>query len=125
MTSTSSSPDLVLERFSENCSKYAAKTLFSFLSPGLDGGRIQKSYTYAAFETESSDLAQRLLESGLKRGDRALLVYPPSLEFMMAFLACLKAGVVAVPGALMHFLHRHYVDCHNDKKISYSLMFLI
>ena len=28
---------------------------------------------------------------------RALLVYPPSLDFMLAFLACLKAGVVAVP----------------------------
>jgi acyl-CoA synthetase (AMP-forming)/AMP-acid ligase II len=28
---------------------------------------------------------------------RALLVYPPSLDFMIAFLACLKVGVVAVP----------------------------
>lgn len=28
---------------------------------------------------------------------RALLVYPPSLDFAIAFLACLKAGVVAVP----------------------------
>lgn len=28
---------------------------------------------------------------------RAVLVYPPSLDFMVAFLACLKAGVVAVP----------------------------
>ena len=28
---------------------------------------------------------------------RALLVYPPSLDFMLAFLGCLKAGVVAVP----------------------------
>ena len=29
--------------------------------------------------------------------ERALLVYPPSLDFMVAFLSCLKAGVVAVP----------------------------
>ena len=28
---------------------------------------------------------------------RAVLVYPPSLDFMVAFLACLKVGVVAVP----------------------------
>jgi acyl-CoA synthetase (AMP-forming)/AMP-acid ligase II len=27
----------------------------------------------------------------------ALLVYPPSLDFIVAFLACLKAGVIAVP----------------------------
>ena len=28
---------------------------------------------------------------------RAILVYPPSVDYMVAFLACLKAGVVAVP----------------------------
>jgi acyl-CoA synthetase (AMP-forming)/AMP-acid ligase II len=30
-------------------------------------------------------------------GDRALLLHPPGLEFIAAFLACLAAGVVAVP----------------------------
>jgi acyl-CoA synthetase (AMP-forming)/AMP-acid ligase II len=30
-------------------------------------------------------------------GDRALLLYPPGLEFIAAFLGCLAAGVVAVP----------------------------
>ena len=34
---------------------------------------------------------------GRKPGDRALLLYPPGLEFIEAFLACLAAGVVAVP----------------------------
>lgn len=28
---------------------------------------------------------------------RAVLVYPPSLDYMVAFLACLKAGIIAVP----------------------------
>ena len=28
---------------------------------------------------------------------RAVLVYPPSLDFIISFLACLKAGIVAVP----------------------------
>ena len=28
---------------------------------------------------------------------RVLLVYPPSLDFIVAFLACLKAGLIAVP----------------------------
>jgi len=30
-------------------------------------------------------------------GERALLVYPPGLEFISGFLGCLYAGVVAVP----------------------------
>ena len=29
--------------------------------------------------------------------DRAVLVYPPSLDFIIAFIACLKAGIIAVP----------------------------
>ncbi len=30
-------------------------------------------------------------------GDRVLLVYPPSLDFIVAFIACLRASIVAVP----------------------------
>lgn len=34
---------------------------------------------------------------GLARGDRAILIYPPSLAFVEAFIACLYAGVIPVP----------------------------
>jgi acyl-CoA synthetase (AMP-forming)/AMP-acid ligase II len=94
---TNPSPDLVLDRLAKNIDKDGSKTLFTFLGPGLDGGRVQKSYTYSAFAQETSNLAQRLLESGLKQGDRALLVYPPSLDFIVAFFACIKSGIIAVP----------------------------
>ena len=33
-------------------------------------------------------------------GGRALLLYPPGLEFIAAFFGCLYAGVVAVPAYL-------------------------
>ena len=33
-------------------------------------------------------------------GERALLLYPPGLEFIAAFFGCLYAGVVAVPAYL-------------------------
>lgn len=90
-------PDLFLTRFATNVSKNGGKELFSFLGPGLDGGRIQKSHTYESFDRETSNLARHLLGSGLRQGDRALLVYPPSLDFMASFFACAKAGIVAVP----------------------------
>ncbi|HET6880275.1 MAG TPA: aminotransferase class I/II-fold pyridoxal phosphate-dependent enzyme [Pirellulales bacterium] len=41
-------------------------------------------------------IAIRLAEE-LRPGDRALLLYPQGLEFLCAFLACLAAGVIAVP----------------------------
>jgi acyl-CoA synthetase (AMP-forming)/AMP-acid ligase II len=40
------------------------------------------------------------LRSVCARGDRALLLYPPGLEFLGAFFGCLYAGVVAVPAPL-------------------------
>ena len=33
----------------------------------------------------------------MRPGDRALLLYPPGLDFIAAFFGCLYAGVVAVP----------------------------
>jgi acyl-CoA synthetase (AMP-forming)/AMP-acid ligase II/acyl carrier protein len=89
---------LLLDQLEENAAKHPNKTVFSFLSPGLNGGRISASLTYAELQQQTTDLAQRLLsQGGLSKGDRALLVYPPSLEYSVAFLACLQAGIVAVP----------------------------
>ena len=36
-------------------------------------------------------------EMGLRPGDRAVLLYPPGQEFILAFVGCIFAGVVAVP----------------------------
>lgn len=59
-------------------------------------------------EDETSSLTYHELHEGAKRigayladkipvGERLLLLYPPGLEFVKAFLGCLYAGVVAVP----------------------------
>jgi acyl-CoA synthetase (AMP-forming)/AMP-acid ligase II len=69
-TSAASSGDLLLDRFAKNVAKQPSKAIFSFIAPGLDGGRIQKSFTYDELAKETSALAQRLLEAGLKKGDR-------------------------------------------------------
>lgn len=54
--------------------------------------------TYKELNDRTTLIASVIVDKGgLQRGDRAVLVYPPSLDFMIAFLACLKAGVIAVP----------------------------
>lgn len=60
---------------------------------------LEKTLTYKELDKETTRVARIIVssEGNLQRGDRAVLVYPPSLDFMIAFLACLKAGVVAVP----------------------------
>ncbi len=69
----------------------------------------QKAYTFLQDkETESDtltyqelDLKARAIAASLQSlgasGKRALLLYPPGLEFIAAFFGCLYAGVVAVP----------------------------
>jgi acyl-CoA synthetase (AMP-forming)/AMP-acid ligase II len=94
-------PDLLLlERLSQNAARFPDKMAISFLDPGPNGGILQPSprWTYLALEDYTDRLSQTLLTvHGIAPGDRAVLVYPPSLDFMVAFLACLKARIVAVP----------------------------
>ena len=45
----------------------------------------------------ASQSDRRWLESLHLVGERALLLYPPGLEFVPASLGCLYAGVIAVP----------------------------
>jgi acyl-CoA synthetase (AMP-forming)/AMP-acid ligase II len=52
--------------------------------------------TFAELQRRAHAVARRLARRTV-RGDRAVLLFPPGLEFIVAFFGCLAAGVVAVP----------------------------
>jgi acyl-CoA synthetase (AMP-forming)/AMP-acid ligase II len=52
--------------------------------------------TYGELHRRARAIAARLANR-VARGDRALLLFPPGLEFVVAFFGCLAAGVIAVP----------------------------
>mmetsp|Transcript_28439 Transcript_28439/g.33085 ORF Transcript_28439/g.33085 Transcript_28439/m.33085 type:complete len:818 (-) Transcript_28439:80-2533(-) len=89
--------DSLLERLEKNTIQSPNKEALLFLESGVNGGTIQKKFTYQDVWDETEILAENLLAQGIKQGDLAVLVYPPSLEFIIAFIACVKAGIVAVP----------------------------
>ena len=61
-------------------------------------GRITDEYTYGEFDRTTRAAASMLLtHHQLKPGDRALLVYQPGLDFIVAFFACMRAGILSVP----------------------------
>src|SRR5215471_7692781 len=62
--------------------------------PDRGGGRHQ--ITYAELYRRARALALRLAVHG-RSGDRAVLLFPPGLDFVVAFFGCLLAGVIAVP----------------------------
>ena len=68
-----------------------------FLTFLADGDRPEETITFGALETRVRLVAAALRDGGAAPGDRALLLYPQGPDFVVAFLACLAAGVIAVP----------------------------
>src|SRR5579864_4609900 len=56
----------------------------------------QSSLTYGELDFQARSIAG-LLQGLEAQGNRALLLYPPGLEFIAAFFGCLYAGIIAVP----------------------------
>jgi amino acid adenylation domain-containing protein/non-ribosomal peptide synthase protein (TIGR01720 family) len=61
-----------------------------------DDGREVEEISYRDLDRRARAIAARLQAAGL-RGERALLLYPPGLDFIVGFFGCLYAGVIAVP----------------------------
>ncbi len=87
--------DLLRFRASEEPTKVA----YTFL---VDGEREGARITYADLDRSARAIAATLRDGGVQPGDRALLLYPPGLDFIGAFFGCLYAGVVAVPSFPPH-----------------------
>lgn len=61
-----------------------------------DGENEELKITYAELQQRVRTIAAELIRQGLV-GERVLLLYPPGLEFVEGFYACLAAGAVATP----------------------------
>jgi len=59
-------------------------------------GSERLSLTFAELCANAETLARRLAEQA-QIGDRAILLFSPGLDLIVGFLACLLAGVIAVP----------------------------
>lgn len=66
---------------------------YSYLEDGED---TSTSITYGEFFSKTRDVASKLNEHA-SPGDRILLLYPSCVDYMVAFFACLYAGMIAVP----------------------------
>ncbi|MDZ8184102.1 MAG: amino acid adenylation domain-containing protein [Nostoc sp. ChiSLP02] len=82
----------VIELLRFRSSTQPNRDAFTFL---LDGETEQTTLTYQELDRRSRQIAAQLQALGLT-GERALLLYPAGLDFLVAFFGCLYAGVVAV-----------------------------
>lgn len=67
---------------------------YTFLA---DGETESAALTYAQLDRHACAIAATLADRGAKPGDRAVLLYPPGLDFITAFFGAMYAGVIAVP----------------------------
>ncbi|MFE5140720.1 fatty acyl-AMP ligase [Streptomyces fagopyri] len=86
----------LVDLLTAHASRQPDRTAYRYLVTGDCDGEIQ-DISYGRLAERSRAVAAWLQERGLA-GSRAMLLYPPGLEFMSAYLGCLSAGVVAVPG---------------------------
>jgi acetyl-CoA synthetase len=61
----------------------------------------RRRITYQYLKEKSDDLAKGLLEQGLEPGDRVFILLPRIPEAYLSYLACLKAGLIILPGSEM------------------------
>nr|WP_225587529.1 non-ribosomal peptide synthetase [Methylomonas fluvii] len=66
---------------------------YTFLDYGVLG---EHPLTYDELNSKARQLAAALQQKDMQ-GERALLLYPPGLDYIVAFFACLYAGAIAVP----------------------------
>ncbi|MEO6191566.1 MAG: amino acid adenylation domain-containing protein [Thermoanaerobaculia bacterium] len=87
------SPATLVELLRMRATSQPERRAYTFL---LDGEREEVHLSYGELDRQARAIATRLQEMGVE-GERALLLYPPGLQYAAAFFGCLYAGVTAVP----------------------------
>ena len=67
----------------------------------VDGEYEEVCLSYQELDQRARSIAA-LLQSSAKVGDRALLLYPPGLDFIVAYFGCLYARIIAIPAYPPH-----------------------
>jgi len=84
----------LVDVLSYQAENYPSKTAYIFLN---EASFAEEKLTYAELDIKAKALAVAIQEQGLKKGDRALLIFAPGLDLICAYFGCLYAGVIAIP----------------------------
>lgn len=61
----------------------------------------ERSISYADLTAKANQFANALIDQGLEKGERVLVLLPRSIEAYITYFACLKAGLVVIPSSEM------------------------
>jgi acyl-CoA synthetase (AMP-forming)/AMP-acid ligase II len=80
----------------ERASLQPTDTAFVFMDYDQDWEGVERALTWAELYRRTLNMAEEL-SAHAAPGDRAVIVAPQSLDYLVAFLGALQAGVIAVP----------------------------
>lgn len=89
-------PELLIDRLRQHATQQGDRVAYTFLHERASA----ESITFAELDQQARELAG-CLSAFASPGDRAVLLYASGLDFVKAFLACLYAGVIAVPAQVV------------------------
>ncbi len=95
---STSSTETVVDRLRTRARTDPERPAFTFLANGeVEESRLTYGELLAAADGIAAALGEWIDDGRLRPDARALLLYPPGLELVTAFLGCLAAGLIAVP----------------------------
>ena len=80
----------------ERASLQPNETAFTYVDYEQDWAGVAESLTWSQLYRRTSNVAQELRACG-STGDRAVILAPQGLDYVVAFLGALQAGMIAVP----------------------------
>jgi acetyl-CoA synthetase len=89
----------VLYNISQDIDRHASSDKLAIRWLNQAGDR--RELTYAELKERSDSLARGLAEAGLGKGDRIMILLPRIPEAYISYMACLKAGLIILPGSEM------------------------
>ena len=93
---THAAPSTLVDLLRWRALHHSDRLAYTFL---MDGEKEEMHLTYGELDQRARAIGFLLQMQGAN-GERALLLYPPGLEYIAALFGCLYAGVVAVPAYL-------------------------
>jgi acyl-CoA synthetase (AMP-forming)/AMP-acid ligase II len=84
----------ITEILSRNASLYANEVSLVEREPAIESRR---EITWLEFENQANQVANALIDFGVKKGDKVVLLLMNSLEWLPCYFGVLKTGALAVP----------------------------
>ena len=85
--------ETILKEILRICIENGDRPVYNWINETCD---VERVVTYSELLERSAEIAAELLLSlKIGRSERVVLCYPPGLDFIISFFACLRAGITA------------------------------